>query len=205
MYLKGILLAYGRRQEGHELPQMVGYGGQMGIAGLIAISQNADQMTLLRELGLVYESLRFSEDAGFNIENKNIVMFLDELALNFEKMYAEKLKEVNPIRLYVHETLKERFFRHNDFFTPEMVSNNSKAGFTTNVEEMPEIPIEDARKSFTVTSVQARGVMGNLRGRHLQKRASKEDMARQTPAKLVNNLQIDKAPESGSREVAGKN
>jgi hypothetical protein len=191
MYLKGIILAYGGSAGGHNLRELVGVGSRMGIEDLTAMSQNSDQMALLKqlcavydtlrfELCAVYDTLRFGEQAGYVIDNKNIVLFLDEVAYNFEKMYSEKLSESNPLHIYVHETLKDRFLKLNDYFKPEMVTNNSKASNTTNEKDMPEIPPEQARRLFTVTSIQARGLTGNIAFVHVPKRVAKEERERAT-------------------------
>jgi hypothetical protein len=86
------------------------------------------------------------------------VLLLDELAFTFEKMFAEKLGETNPLHVYVHESMKDRFLKNNAFFHAEVVTNNKRAMATTNEKEIPDLPVEKARTTFAVLNVQARGV-----------------------------------------------
>ena len=177
MYLKGIIRAYGRTERGHDLRRLVSAGVRLGIPGLDPIAKNKDQMTLLKELCSVYDTLRFSEESGYVIDNKNIVLFLDEIALDFERMYAEKLNEANPLHVYVHETMKDRFLKFNDYFGPEMVTNDSRAKQTTNVKEIPNLPPEVGRRVFTVTDILLRGLTGPPPTvGHYPKRVPKEEL-----------------------------
>jgi hypothetical protein len=180
--LKGIISANGGKASGHNLRELVGHGAtRFNISGLVSMAQNKDQMTLLKQLCDVYESLRFGEEAGYLIENENIVLFLDEIALEFEKMYYVKLGESGRIRIHVHETMKNRFLKLNDYFTSEMVSNNSRVNESSDDQKLAELPPEDAIRLFTVTTMMAKDVAGSISFTHVPKRISKEDQAKTTP------------------------
>ena len=153
MYLKGIIRLFGGKPDGHYLDKLVGYGAfSLKIAELIEMAKNTEQMTLLKQLYEVYHFLRFGEDAGFFIENKNTVLELDAIVFLFEQMYAKKLNESRPPRLYVYETWKNRFLKFNDYFndyfTPEMITNNSDA----QEKDLPELSGDSAWKQFSVAN-----------------------------------------------------
>jgi hypothetical protein len=173
MYLKGIIIANGGTPRGHELIKLVGYGIMQRISGLEELSKNRDQMVLMKQLCAVYDSLRFAEDTGYFIANKNIFMFLDELVFFFEKMYADFLKQ-SDIKIYVHETMKNRFLKFNDYFTPEMVSNNSRTNHAGSDQETKEFPVETG-STIAVSSMVGMGLTRPIQFTFTPKRISKEE------------------------------
>jgi hypothetical protein len=180
-YLKGLIRASGgQASKSHDLRQLVYAGAyEFKLADLVTMLKNKDQMNMLDGLCLVYDTLRFSEEAGYIVANKNVLLFVDEVVFILEKTFAEKLGEPTPPRMFVHETVKERFLRHNDYWTKESVTNNQGAPGATNPAEGTEIAPEDAKKSITLVTMWAVGPLsGNIRIGSRTMKVSKEDKAR---------------------------
>jgi hypothetical protein len=178
-YLKGIVVAYGgTAPKNHRLPELVGIGRQLGVSGLVTMSQNKDQMDLIKALCSVYDTLRFSEEAGYVIAFKNVILLLDEIAIGFEKMYSERLGEPTIPQMYVHETMRERFLKYNDYWTSESVTNNPLAARPSIGIDAPDIPVEDTMKGVPLLGLYATGtILGNIRLGSVVKKIPKEEQA----------------------------
>ncbi len=139
--------------------RLLGYGAHLlGIQEFIQIEKNLEKKELFGQLLEVYETLRFVEDAGFLIANKNIILELDETTFNLESIFSKKLGESKSPKIYVYETLKNRFLKFNDFFTEDMITNNREG----EDNQAPELIGDSAWKHFMVTDLSARDVSNNV-------------------------------------------
>lgn len=93
---------------------------------------DSQKREFLDQLTSGYFTLRYGEGGAFS-NSKEIIKLVDEIVFHLRNIYLKNLN-VSSRKIYVHDSVKEKFLEDNAFFSEGNITNNLSANY---------LPIDD--------------------------------------------------------------